>query len=139
MNQVSSVGFSDVYEAKHGENTIYVGHDQVCPVSWSVFVNGKWEEIDGARTLRNAKELGHSQFDKGDACPVELDWRLDWPLSEGTQSHIANACPECGNPITDDYEDEGALRCPDCGWEHQYTSQENDGIRHLAEGADPLM
>lgn len=135
MKQVSLVGFSDVYVAKHGKDTIYVGRDQAIPVNWSVFVNGEWEEIDGARTLRHAKELGHSQFDKDNACPQKLDWRVDWHLVDGAQSNIANACPECGNPSTDDDEDEGALRCPDCGWEHQYTSHENEGIRKLHEQA----
>ena len=133
MKQVSLVGVSDVYAAEYGKDTIYVGRDQAIPVNWSVFVNGEWEEIDGARTLRGAKELGHSQFDKDNACIKELDWREDWHLVDGTRGNIANTCPECGNPATNDVEDEGALRCPDCGWEHRYTSQEKDGIRKLHE------
>jgi hypothetical protein len=129
------VGFCDVYAAKHGRDNIYVGRDQAKPLNWSVFMNGGWEEIRDAQTLRGAKELGHSQFDRDNACSQNLDWREDWVLVDGTRSNIANACPECGNPATDDNEDECDLRCPDCGWEHQYTSQENDGIRKLHEQA----
>jgi hypothetical protein len=135
VKQVSLVGFSDVYAAKHGRDTIYVGRDQAIPVNWSVFVNGEWEEIDGARTLRGAKELGHSQFDKDKACSLKLDWHVDWLLVDGTRLNTANACPECGNPVTDDDEDEGARRCPDCGWEHRYTSEENEGLKTLHEQA----
>lgn len=140
MKQVSFVGFSDVYDAKHGKDTIRVGRDEANPMSWSVFVNGEWELIDGALTLRTAKELGHSQFDKYKACIQELDWREDWHLVDGTRGNVANTCPECGNPATDDVEDEGALRCPDCGWKHRYTSRENDGIRKLHDQAvNPLL
>jgi hypothetical protein len=140
VKQVSLVGLSDVYAAKHGKDIIYVGRDQAIPVNWSVFVNGEWEGIDGAQTLRRAKELGHALFDKEKACSLKLDWRVDWQLVDATQLDVANSCPECGNPATDDDEDEGARRCPDCGWEHRYTSHENDGIRKLHEHAvNPLL
>jgi DNA-directed RNA polymerase subunit RPC12/RpoP len=137
VKQISLVGFSDVYGAKHGKDTIYVGRDQAIPVNWSVFVNGEWEEIDGAQTLRDAKELGHSQYDKDKACSLKLDWRVDWHLVDATRLDVANSCPDCGNPVTDDDEDKGVRRCPDCGWEHLYTTQEAEGIRKLADDSYP--
>ena len=123
-HMISLVGYSDVYAAKHRKDMIYVGRDQAMPVHWSVYVNGEWEQIDDARTLKEAKERGHLQFDRGSACSLKLNWRSDWHLVDGTRSSSANACPECGNPVTDDVEDESALRCPDCGWEHVYTLEE---------------
>ena len=126
---ISSVRCSDVYTAKHKEDMIYVGRDQAMPVHWSVYVNGEWEQIDDARTLKQAKERGHLQFDRGNACSLRLDWRSDWHLVDGTRSSSANACPECGNPVTDDVEDESALRCPDCGWEHLYTPEEIEFLK----------
>ena len=139
MKQVSLVGFADVYGAKHGKDMIYVGRDQANPANWSVFANGEWEEIDGARTLRRAKELGHSQFDKDNVCSLQLDWRGDWHLVDAARLDVANSCPVCGNPVTDDDADEGIRQCADCGWEHKYTSQENDAIRKLHErGGNPL-
>ncbi|MGA2754214.1 MAG: hypothetical protein ABSE53_10620 [Terracidiphilus sp.] len=140
MKQDWLAGYCDVYTAKHGKDMIYVGRDQANPVNWSVFINGRWEGIDDALTLRGAKEFGHAQFDKDKVCSLKLDWRADWLLVDATRQEIANLCPECGNPATDDYEDEDTRRCPDCGWEHQYTSQENEGIRKLHEQAvNPLL
>jgi hypothetical protein len=72
---------------------IYVGRDQAMPVHWSVYVNGEWEQIDDARTLKQAKERGHLQFDRGNACSLRLDWRSDWHLVDGTRSSSANAWP----------------------------------------------
>ena len=114
-------GFFNVHAAKHGIDTIFIGHDQ--SVNWSVFMNGEWEPIVDAGTLKEAKTLGHSQFDKGEECPLNLDWS---PV-EATRGTIANTCPECGNPATDD--NENALSCPDCGWEHRYTTEENEDLK----------
>ena len=134
VKQISLVGFSDVYVAMHGKDMIYVGRDQAMPVNWSVNVIGEWEQIDDARTLKEAKELGHLLFDSDKACSVKLDWRSDWHVVDGTQSNAANACPECGNPVTHDIEDQGALRCPDCGWEHLYTPEEIEFLKARAAG-----
>jgi hypothetical protein len=140
VKQISLDGFSDVYAARHGKDVIHVGRDQAIPVKWSVFVDGEWEGIDDAQTLRRAKELGHTQFDRDKVCSLKLDWREDWQLVDGTRQDVANSCPECGNPATDDIEDEGARRCPDCGWKHRYTSDENEAIRKLHKQAvNPLL
>ena len=120
MKQDFLAGFFNVYAAKHGSDSIHVGHDQA--VNWSVFVNDEWEPVDDARTLKDAKKLGHAQFDRDKACSLKLDWSADWQLVDGTLGNIANTCPTCGNPATD--KDENALWCPDCGWEHRYTSEE---------------
>lgn len=120
MKQDLLIQRDDVYVAKHGNETIHVGHDQA--VNWSVLVNDQWEPIDDARTLKDAKELGHAQFDRGKSCSTRLDWKTGWHLDERTRGRIANTCPVCGNPVTDD--DEDALRCTDCGWERRYTTEE---------------
>ena len=127
MERSDYLGFCDVQSAGHGTRSISIGHDQA--VNWFVFQDGKWHSIDQAKTLEDAKTMGHVQFDKGKGCSLSLTWSL---IAE-TRGNLANACPECGNPATEDDEDAGALRCPDCGWKHQYTSQENDAIRKLHE------
>ena len=133
MSREFILGFFNVYAAAHGMESIYVGHDQ--SVNWSVFMNGEWESIDGARTLKQAKELGHTRFDGEKSCSLKLDWRKDWHLVDETRSNVANACPECGNPATDDDEDESARRCPDCGWERHYTAKENEDLKSHRERA----
>jgi len=120
VKQDSLAGFFDVYTAQHRKDSIYVGRDP--SVNWSVFVNGEWERIDDARTLKEAKQLGHAQFDRGQACCLKLDWSTDWHLVDGTYGGMANTCLVCGNPVT--YDDGITLRCPDCGWEHIYSSEE---------------
>ena len=124
MNDDFWRGFLNVYAADHGNKPIHVGHDQ--GVSWFVFVDGRWESIDDARTLKEAKNLGHAQFDRGSPCSLKLDWISDWRLIDETKGHVANTCPGCGNPVTEDRAD--SIQCPDCGWKHLYTPEE---LKHL--------
>jgi hypothetical protein len=106
----------DVYEAKHGNATILIGHDPA--MNWSVLKNGACVEIDQVVTLREALCAGHRIFDDGeDSCPIKLIWRL----IPGTKTE-RGGCPDCGRYDLED--DDNQMWCPHCGWDLQYTDEE---------------
>lgn len=114
------MGHADLYSAKHRTKAIYIGCEIIIPSIWWIFVDGEADSLDRAATLKQAKQMAHVQFDKGDPCPIELKWQF----VEGTKGNFPNRCQVCGNPVTHDLGD--SLHCPDCGWKHIYTVHERE-------------
>ncbi len=64
----------NVHESRHGDETIYIGHDQAR--RWSAFFKGEEQDLGLVDTLEQAKAVAHRQFDTDGKCVVKLDWKL---------------------------------------------------------------
>lgn len=64
----------NIHESRHGDDLIYVGHDQ--ENRWSVFFSGRERVLGAVNTLAQAQMAAHWLFDSGKNCSIKLEWRL---------------------------------------------------------------
>lgn len=112
------------YTAKHGKDTLRVGHDMF--MRWYLVKEKKWKMVEDGGTQKRAREAAHRMFHDGHSC----DQKLEWVLDQGTRSRVLGECPECSNP-----EMESNLKtyrsCPDCGWRIDFTQAEIERLENM--------
>ena len=64
----------NVYEARHGKEFIFVGHDVAN--RWSAFFSGREESLEFVDTLEEAETAAHRIFDAGKSCSLKLEWKF---------------------------------------------------------------
>lgn len=114
-------GVHNQYVAKHGDDTLRVGHDIF--LRWYAVRGKKWKMLGEASTQKRARDLAHDVLHPGQACPLVLQWELD----ESTRAHVLGECPGCQNPAIET--DLKTYRlCQDCGWKIEFTEEEMDRL-----------
>lgn len=107
--------------AKHGDDTLRVGHDIF--LRWYMVRDKKWKMLGEASTQKGARQAAHEALHEGRACGIALQWELD----ESTLAHVLGECPDCLNPAIET--DLKTFRlCQDCGWKIEFTDEEKDRL-----------